>query len=811
MFKNHLTTAWRNLRKNKLQAAINIAGLAIGIAGCLTVFLLAKYELRFNSAITHADRIYRVYSEFNGAFSGVNGGVPTGMPALAVNTLQGTDVQCLLETYTAKVRVEAGQGAAPKNLEEQKDIVVAGPEFFDLVQNFEWLAGSPRQALSEPFQVVLTEGKAQQLFGMADATEAMGRTLVVADSLQLTVSGILKAPDFYSDFYFSTFISSQTIHGSFLKEEFPKEEWNSVRSCDQFFIKASEGVSIAALEEQLKPLNERFNAEKEPGEAPNLFKLQPLSDLHFNQQLGLFDYSRRPVNKATIWGLMLIAGLLLLIAAINFINLATVQATRRSKETGIRKAIGASRGQLTIQFLTETALIALLALPVAIVVSEFALRYFSEFLPAELSMNVLSPGVLLFLLGAVITVTFLAGLYPAFVLSSFLPAFAIKNQLAGAVGRQSARLRKGMIIFQFVLAQAFIIGAMVMGQQLHFVLHKDLGFDKDAVVFFYTQWKTEQSKKVVFQKQLELLPEVKATSVQNKPPIDNGYQTSVLKLRRGDSEVKSEVHFRMVDTAYLRLFGIQLRAGRNLQHADTTRELVVNEAFTREMGLQNPTDAIGELVDYGDKDLPIVGVVRDFHVRSFHHAIPPVALIISPSSAYCVAVKINTAQIKPATLAKIKGVWASVFPGQDFQYFFLNETVGKLYQSEAQLAKLINTATGLAILLSCLGLFGLAFFTVTQRSKEISIRKVLGASVASVVGQLSKDFLILVVAALVIAAPLAYYFMENWLADFAYRIAIPWWVFVLTGLVASSVAFLTVGFQSVKAALANPVESLRSE
>lgn len=812
MFKNNLLVAWRNLLRNKLQTSINILGLAIGIAGCLTVFLLVNFELGFNKNIVDGDRIYRVYTEFNGQFSGLNAGVPTGMPPLAASSLQGTEVQSVLHTHSAKVAVpNERQPNIVKDFERQKDLLVIEPEYFDLIQNYEWLSGSPRQSLSEPFQVVLTESKAKLYFGMKDVQEAIGRELIYSDSLRMIVSGILKDPEFSSDFYFNDFLSAQTIEASFLKENIPVGNWNSVRSGDQLFVKAAKGISMADLSKQLKPLNERLNAEFDNVEIVDKFKLQPLADLHFNNELGIFDDSRNPAHKNTLYGLILIAGLLLLIAAINFINLATVQATRRSKETGVRKVIGASRGQLARQFLVETAVIALLALPVAGALSELAIRYFSEFLPPELSINVFSPGVLLFLLGSVAAVTFLAGLYPSFVMSSFNPAFAIKNQTASLIGKQSSGLRKGLIIFQFVLAQAFIIGAMVMGNQLKYVLHKDLGFDKDAVVYFYLNWGSKKEKKRVFQKQLEQLPEVKATALQNKPPIERGYQTTIFTYQKNGEAVDDEVHLRMVDTAYLNLYNIELLAGRNHFPSDTTREFVINETLSKDMGFGSPMEAIGATINYSEKEVPIVGVVKDFHVRSLHHAIPPLALTGSVSSAYCVSAKVSKAQPLAASLDKFKAVWQDVFPGADFNYYVLNDTFERLYEAESHTAKLINTATGLAIFISCLGLFGLTFFTVTHRSKEISIRKVLGASVSSVVALLSKDFLKLVLIALVLAAPPAYYFMDQWLESFSYRIDIQWWVFVLAGLAALTIAFLTMGFQSIKAALANPVDSLRSE
>lgn len=808
MFRKNLIVAWRSLLKHKLQTGINIAGLSIGIAGCLIVYLLTHYELSFNKTIVDRDRIYRVYTQFNGQFNGVNSGVPTGAATLAGTALQGTDLQCMVQVMQSQVIIPSEQtGGGPKKMETQDDIVLISPGYFDLIQNYEWLEGAPRQALSEPFKVVLTESKAKQYFGLKDAREAIGRQLIYKDSLNVTVSGILKDPGFISDFHFTDFISSQSIASSFLKEEFPQDEWDGVRSADQLFVKATKGIPEEKLAANLKPLIDRFNKDQMLGGTKNTFKLQPLSELHYNQDLGIFDTSRAPAHKGTLYGLMLVASLLLLIAAINFVNLATVQATRRSKETGIRKAIGASRGQIARQFLVETFVIALLALPIAAALTEVAMRYFSEFLPEGLHFSVWSPTVLSFMAGAVLVVTFLAGVYPAFVMSAFHPAFAIKNQTGVAAGKGAVNLRKSLIVFQFVLAQAFIIGSMAVGQQLRFVLHKDLGFNKDAVVYFWAS----RAQKMVFKDRLEKLPEVRGTTLQNKPPMDSGSQTSIVKYDQGDQKVESEVHFRMVDTNYIHLYEIQLLAGRNLLPSDTMKEALVNETLAKAMGYTDPATAIGQTIYMHQSNLPIVGVVKDFHVQSLHNKIPKLAISAANASAYSVAAKIGAGQSLSGTIDKLKAVWEEVYPGKEFTPFFLDETVSKLYERETNLTKLINTATGLAIFISCLGLFGLAFFTVTQRSKEISVRKILGAGVAGIVALLSRDFVKLVVIALLIAAPLAYLLINRWLQDFAYRITVQWWVYLLAGAGAIVIAFLTVGYQSLKAALANPVESLKTE
>lgn len=808
MFKKNLTVAWRSLLKHKLQTGINIAGLSIGIAGCLIVYLLTHYELSFNKTIVDKDRIYRMYTQFNGQFNAVNSGIPTGAAVMATTALQGTDLQCMVQVMQSQVLIPSEQtGGTPKKMETQDNIVLVGPSYFDLIQNYEWLEGAPRQALSEPFKVALTESKAKQYFGLKDAREAIGRQLIYKDSLNVTVSGILKDPDFISDFHFTDFISRQSIASSFLKDEFPQEEWDGVRSADQFFVKASEGISEEQLTANLKPLIVRFNKDQMLSGTENTFKLQPLSDLHYNQDLGIFDTSRSPAHKRTLYGLMLVSGLLLLIAAINFINLATVQATRRSKETGIRKAIGASRGQITRQFLVETFVIALLALPIAVALTELAMRYFSEFLPEGLHFSVWSPTVLTFMAGAVMVVTFLAGLYPAFVMSAFHPAFAIKNQTGVATGRGAVNLRKSLIVFQFVLAQAFIIGSMAVGQQLRYVLHKDLGFNKDAVVYFWAS----SAQKMVFKDRLEKLPGVKGTTLQNKPPMDSGSQTSIVKYDQGDQKVESEVHFRMVDTNYIHLYEIQLLAGRNLLPSDTMKEALINETLARAMGYTDPSAALGQTIYMHESTLPVVGVVKDFHVQSLHNKIPKLAIAAANSSAYSVAAKIGAGQSLSGSIDKLKAIWEEVYPGKEFTPFFLDETVSKLYKRENQLTKLINMATGLAIFISCLGLFGLAFFTVTQRAKEIGVRKILGAGVAGIVAMLTKDFVKLVIIALAIASPIAYYLIHQWLQDFAYSITLRLWVFLVAGAGAITIAFLTVGLQSIKAALANPVESLKTE
>lgn len=811
MWKNNLLVAWRSILKHKLQTGINIAGLAIGIAGCLLVFIITNYEWSFNQKIVDKERIYRVCSEFSGAFSSVNPGVPMILPS-TTTAFTGVEVQSNFITDEGKVEIPPEHSlGTQKEFKEEGDIAFAGPDYFDLIQNYEWLEGSPRQSLTEPHKVVLTASKARKYFGLKDPREAIGREIIFHDSLHTTVSGILAEPDFQSDFHFTDFISFATIEASWLKEDYDLTNWGNVSSHTQLFLKLAKGTALADIEQQLKRISDEQNSKEETTWLINFF-LQPLDEIHFNAEMGTFDHGPKAAHMPTLYGLMLVAILLLLIAAINFINMATAQASRRAKEVGIRKVIGGTRGHLTKQFLVETLLLAALALPLAIMLTEFALHYFKDMLPGGLTFQVLDPSILLFLVLTVSIVTFLSGFYPAIVLSSYLPAFALKNMMnKSGGGKQNLALRKGLIIFQFTLAQVFIIGALMIHQQLNYVLHKDLGFDREQRIHFSFGWGTKDSEKQVIKGQLTQLPGVLATSMSSATPIRRGWNTSIISHDQNGEEIQTEVHTRSIDTAYLRLYDIPLAAGRNMIPSDTIREVLINETYAKMMGYEDVEAAIGQTLKYRGADRPIAGVVKDFHVQSLHSSIAPLLLASSKRSFHGIGVKFAGGTPLSENIEKVKAIWATVLPDKRFNYYILDETVERLYTTELRTSKLINTATGLAIFISCLGLFGLVFFTVTQRTKEIGIRKVLGASIAGIVSLLSKDFFKLIFISLLVATPLAWYFMNKWLEGFAYSIGLQWWIFILAGLVVMLIAFATMSIQSIKAALANPVEALRNE
>jgi len=811
MFRNYLIITLRNLIKQPLFSFIKISGLTVGVCGCLVIFLMARQELNVDTFHADGDRIYRVYSAFDGVFKGFNRGVPEALPGTMSQEFTGLEAVAHLHTFDTQVKIM--EGSETKTFEDQKEVVLAGPEFFQVFTFHQWLNGSAEN-LKEPFTVAITEAKAKKYFGLDDASQAMGKSLIYKDSLTVTVVGVLRDVTANTDLYFTDFISNATWQKSWLKEDFNDlTDWGSTNSSTQCFVKVSSGTSIEKIQSQMPLLVKRYlESQKEPDPTWKVeYKLQPLHDLHFNNDLGTFDSGRETANVGTIKMLSISALLLLIIAAINFINLETAQAVKRGKEVGLRKTMGGTQGGLIRSFLLESAVMATIAVLLALPLAQLAIIFFEEFLPKGLSLTLTDPVTLLFLISIVVVVAMLSGLYPAFVLTSYQPAEALKSQLARGKNSGSAFIRKFLTVFQFSFSQALIIGTLIVGWQIKFMISKDMGFDREAVITFSAPWWQKDNRPDVLQNELSRLPEISLISRHDSPPARNGYSTSTLTLLDKGRERPLNVHQRAGDTTYHSLFNIPLVAGRMVQPADSAREYLVNEAYCRELGFE-PIDMIGQtLKGNGEKkDAIIVGVMRDFHLQGLTKKIEPLSYRFG-SNHRSFAVKLKSTENMAVAVAKIKTTWDAIYPERAFQHEFLDDNIRKFYEGEQKVAKLTNTATALTILISCLGLLGLAAFTATQRTKEIGVRKVLGASVPNIVGLLSREFMILVVIAFAFAAPVAWYGGMEWLSKFAYRIDLGWEIFALAGFASVVVAFIAVGFQTLTAALANPVESLRYE
>jgi putative ABC transport system permease protein len=809
MFRNFLTIAWRSLLRNKLHSFINVTGLAIGVAACMVIYLIVDFELSFNKEHEGYDRIYRIHSSFQGVFSGLNRGAPTAVGQTIKDEFKGVEAVASFQIFGGKVEIPAAEDR--KNLEQQSKIIIAEPSFFSVFKSYEWVAGSP-ESLTEPFKVVLTESRAKTYFGTSDPQKVIGREVIYRDSLNTTVAGIVKDLPFNTDTDMTDFISYSTIEKSWVKRSVWLNDWQSVNSSSQVFVLIDKTSDLKKLTEQFEILKKRYK-EKSTWEVENNFNAQPLSELHYNNETGIFDYSRSPAHLPTLTILIVVAGLLLIIGAINFINLETAQAVRRAKEVGVRKTLGSSRMALIKQFLYQSFIITVVAVLLALPLTEFALQSFSDFVPSgvALSLREVAP----FLGCVVIAIGLLAGLYPAFIMSSFLPALALKNQAHATSGTsRSAFMRKSLIVFQFAIAQVLIIGALAVGWQINYMLNKDVGFKKDAVVYLYTPWQEQASKIGVFKNELTQVSEISALSLSDSPPSENGWSSNTVEYKPEQGDVVKVNAFRKFgDPEYLKFYEMKLLGGRNLRQTDSLREFIINKTLMTQLGFNSPEEALDKTIKYSDREYPIVGVVEDFHIQSLHKKVEPV-IIANDVDFNCFNIRLSTAngtdEFK-AGMAKIESAWKKVYPNEKFSYEFLDETLKNFYQSEQRIARLVKTAMAMAIFISCLGLFGLASFTTTQRMKEISIRKVLGSSVSGIVFMLSKDFIFLILIAFVIASPLAWYAVSQWLSGFAYHMNVSAWLFVVTVISGVLIAFVTVGYQTLKAANSNPVNSLRNE
>lgn len=810
MIKNYLKIAWRNLFKNRISSLINLVGLTLGLSACIAIYLISSYELSFNKAIPDSERIYRLVGKFGfgDAPGGTAGFVPYALPAAVEEDISGLESVAAFINFESKVTIPNGDQApkvfAQRNMgQDAANIILTQPAYFDIF-HYDWLAGDQATALDKPFQVVLSEKSARKYFGEMPLTEILGKTVIYADSQQMNVAGIVKDWEQPSDLTFTDFISFATIVPGSYFGYINLNEWTDIWSASQAFVKLTPNSTPEQVNAQF-PAFAESHFQKPLRFTPHL---QPLSELHFDADYG-DNYSRK-AHLPTLYSLMGVALFILIIAAINFVNLSTAQSFQRAKEVGIRKVLGSSRKTLVSQFLSETLILTVLAAALALLIVPALLDLFKDFIPQGVSFQI-DGSTLVFLLVVTVGTTLLAGLYPALALSSFLPALSIKGE-SNLLGGEKAYLRKALIVFQFAISLVFILGTVLVGRQLNYMRHKDLGFQSDAVVTLHLPRGPFREKTPLLYERIQQLPGVQKAALQIFEPMGQNFGVDKL-IYHGTTTQEIGAAYKMGDVNFIPFYEMELLAGRNVMKSDTARELVINESFVTRLGFSGPQEAIDQQLEWRGKYYPIVGVVADFHQLSMHEKIGPTFITTAPW-ANNIAFKLNSRDAKEAeaTLAQVKGLWESIFPEDEkFNYTFLDDTIAQFFEKERKTGKLVNVATLIALLISCLGLYGLSVFTAGRRTKEIGIRKVLGASVSGIVALLSKDFVWLILLASIVAFPLAWYLMQQWLQDFQYRIEIQWWMFAVAVASAVLITLLTVGFQSLKSALTNPVESLRSE
>ncbi len=816
MFKNYFKTALRNFWHNKIFSLINVLGLSIGISASFVIYLLVNYHFTFDKFEKDGDRIYRVVSNFS--FSGEvyrNSGVTSPLGPAVKKELTGLDAVVPFRTSDElKVSIPI-PGKEPAIFKHEKNVVFVNEDYFNLI-GYEWIAGSAKTSVKEPYQTVLSKKTADLYFPKLPAGEIIGKQVYFNDSVHTTVTGIVKNITENTDFAFTTFISRATLENTSLKPE-DWTQWDNTNSASQLLVKLSPDTKPAQVEKAMYGLYKKYHT-PEPGDnSKSSFALQPLNDIHFNPNYG--GYGLPLANRPTLYGLLAVAAFLLLLGCINFINLTTAHASQRAKEIGIRKTLGSSKKQLIIQFLSETFLLTFIATILSVFLTPLILKAFSGFIPEGLHFNIIQQtGVIAFLIALAIIVTVLSGFYPAMILSGYKPVLVLKNQAFANTGRtRNAWLRKSLTISQFVIAQVFIMATILVSKQITYSLNKDMGFKKDAIVFLNTNYyDTVKSHKYLFMDKLRSIPGIAIISLSNNPPSSNNTWSNTIKYKDGKKEIETDVQQKIGDTNYIKLYGIKLLAGNNISQSDTSNEVLINEKYAHVLGFQKPQQAVGKYL-YWDNDtpIPIVGVVADFNQRSLHEPVKPLAIANGNNRSRTINIALQPQNadgtLWKSSIASIEKAWKQIFPEDDFDYKFFDEDIAKYYDQEKHISSLLMWATGLAVFISCLGLLGLVIYTTNRRTKEIGVRKVLGASVTQIVQIISKEFLLLILIAFVIAAPLAWFGMNKWLENFAYRTEISWWIFMLGISIMIIIALITLGFKTIKAAMANPVKSLRTE
>ncbi|WP_257668532.1 ABC transporter permease [Parapedobacter tibetensis] len=802
MIKNYFKIAWRNLWKSKFYSFINITGLAIGMAVCIVIMLFVSYERSFDGF--HTKNIYRLneVQKWEGLV------VPQNV-ALSMFPM-GPTLQDEFPEVTNFTRVRVG-GKYHLQYKDTKTTLATSlwvdSTFFQLF-DFNLIKGDRITALQKPNSVVLTEKGAYNLFGEEDA---MGKTVTHygQDTTLFTVTGILENTPDNSHLQFEGLLSFNTITG-------PQNMENWGGNWLTTYLELAEGANIAALEKKFPPYL-KANMGEERAKGYELF-LQPLKQVHAHSANITHDYLNHHKfdgNYTAVFSL--IALIVLVIAAINFVNLSSARSASRAKEIGVRKTAGAKRSQLYLQFIGESVLLCAIALVLAIGFVTLLLPYVNQLSQRQISFPLFTdPGLLVLLLIGTVIVGVLSGLYPAAYLSSFQPTKVLKGSPES--GRRRSVFRNALVVGQFASAVFLIIAALFAAKQLNYMQKKDPGFSREQVVTIPLDSKSNPRYRALKQELASSALISGVTASQQR--LGNNLHQSGITFKGDGPERKLASSQLVVDPDFLEVYHIPLVAGRNFSPDNETENgqaYIINESLAKELMKDTPQSTVESLIGsrFGfsgmDSASTIIGIAKDFNFNSLHHKIETLCLFNFSDWGYSeLSVKINGEKAEEA-IAFIQSTWNRLVPESDFSYQFLDDHFAELYRADSTVSEIVGILTFLSIVISCLGLFGLASFTAEQRVKEIGIRKVLGASVAGIVQLLSKDFIKLVLVAILIAAPLAWWAVNKWLEDFAYRIAIEWWVFAMAGLTALMIALLTVSFQAIKAAVANPVDSLRDE
>lgn len=798
MFRNYFISALRSFLHNKTYSIIYLVGLALGITSCLIIFLFVDNELKFDRIHPDYDRTYRITHLFK---------MPKSNDFIA-NT-QSPLADAIRETMTGFEKVvkvyfkSQQQVMIDKEVIEEENFVFTEPDFFSFF-SVEWIAGDQTSALTQVNSIVLTEGFARKHFSL---NSAIGKSITLFDSIPFTITGLVEDPDVHTHLPYTALLSINSLTEEIFG--FDYDQWRATLGGFFTYVKLNPGVDPDQFEEQFANLKEKYLREED--REMEYFFLQPVRDIHLNEQFRM-DNPGYTTSRAFIIVISLVGILILIIASINVINLRTAHALKRSVEVGIRKVSGAFRRDLIRQFMFENLILVVLSVVISLLLSELLLNSVNTIFEGTISLELYaSPSLFLYLLLAIALVTALTGFYPSVILSSFHPARVLYKAVRSK-GEKRFSLRNILIVFQFIISLGLIMITLTISHQLRYMQEKDMGFRKNEIVNITVP---DSDPLIINRLRNRLVqdPDVEQFSFSNGAPTSNRRLGSFFSYSGAPAGERYLFDIKYVDTNYLDLFDLELLAGswfRKDPAADTTNRIVVNEAFVKKMGISFPSDAVGQFVNRSSGNHEIIGVIRDFHVQSLYNQILPVALFIRPDEYFVVSITYRQGS-EQKLLSGLEDTWRELFPNELFQHQFLGEFIQSYYSQEEMTGKLTRWFALLAILITCLGIFGLVLFVTTKRIKEFGIRKVLGVTGRGIIALVAKDFILQIGFAFLIATPIACLFISKWMQNFAYHSSLTIWIFFVPLMAIVVASMIPVFLTTLKAANTNPAECLRYE
>ena len=808
MLSNYFKIAFRNLKHNKAFAFINIMGMGIALAACLVIFLVLRHEYSFDTYHKNADHIYEIVkNDITADGDNFNIGMPFPSVKALRNDFPQANFAALYYTYGGQISLlnETGNGVNKKFI-ERDGIFYAEPEIFGLF-DVSWLSGA-KEILKDDNTVVLSKSVANRYFGNWES--AIGKNITLDNAITARISGIIEDVPANSDFPFKIIFSYRSMLSHSKELGFGNlDNWNMSWSSNQVYALLPASVTAESINQGFKTFLSKYQKDNPNVKSNHKVQfLQPLRNVHFDTRFS--NNGDHVSSKTSLYTLGFIGMLILLMACINFINLSTALAVKRNKEVGIRKVLGSNAGQLTVQVMVETLVLVIFGAIIGLLFAYYSLPYVKYIVDVNTQLTLFSMVSIVFLIATITIVTLLAGVYPAWVVSRFKPVEAMKNKISTSqLGGIS--LRRVLVVLQFTFSQVLIIATIIVLEQMHFIEHANLGFNKEAVLLVHGNSDSASLARMdAFKQELLRLPEVKSVSFSNDAPSSGNSWMMNFAFDNSATDKDFSATLKFADESFADVYGLKMVAG-TFYTQDSTPQLVINETMAKKIGLKSPEEALGKTMRVSDGKWAVIkGVVMDFKTNSLKEALPPIVLMKQKKFYGVTGIKLRTTNLSQAN-ANIQRVWDKYYPEYAFDSNFFDESINKFYVREQRMSALYKIYAFLAIFISCLGLYGLVSFMALQKTKEVGIRKVLGASIGNILYLFSKEFTLLILIAFMIAAPIGYYFMHQWLLGFAFRIDIEPYVFIIAFSSSILIAWITVGYKALRAALANPVKSLRTE